>query len=318
MSKSVIKAGFVMLQIDDINVAKDTSLALLLAAQDKNWRVDFIQVKNLWIDQGTPGANVNRIKVWDDVNKWCELEAARRVPLSDYDVLMIRIDPPVNNDYIYATQILERAQELAVRVVNSPAAIRDFNEKIFATKFPQLMPAHLLSADIDALSEFHHRYDATVFKPLDAMGGQGIFMLQKGDMNLRTVLEGLTNRGQHLIMAQEYIPDIIKGGDKRVLLFYGEPYPKILVRLPTGGDFRANLAVGGNYLVKDIGEDELKVCKEVAPFMHKQQLDFVGLDIIGGYLSEINITCPTGLRQLAANHDEDPARFFLDKLEESL
>lgn len=314
MGKSVIKAGVVSLSLDNISVVKDTTLALLLAGQKLGWDLDLIGVQDLWIDQGTPGATARQIQVWDDQNKYYETEAARKVPLRDYDVILMRVDPPVNSDYIYATQILERAQELGVRVVNNPTALRDFNEKIFATKFPELMPKHLLSANLHALSDFHQSNPATVFKPLDAMGGQGIFLLQQGDMNLKSVLEGLTDSGQHLIMAQEYIPDIIKGGDKRVFLLHGEAYPKMLVRLPQGGDFRANMAAGGGHEVRDLTEAELKICREVAPFMREQQLDFVGLDIIGGYLSEINITCVTGFRQVAANHVQDPAEFFLTKL----
>ncbi len=314
MVKSSMKVGFVMLQIDRINVAKDTSLALMLAAQKRGWQIDYIGVQDLYVDGGAAGAFSSPIEVWDNPDKWYAMQERRQVPLKEYDVIFIRIDPPVNDDYIYATQILELAKNDGVLVANSPAAIRNFNEKIFATKFPDLMPRHLLSADIQQLVEFHKGNEATVFKPLNAMGGQGIFMVKQGDMNLRSVLEGLTNRGQHLAMAQEYIPDILIGGDKRVTMFDGEPFPKMLARLTSPGDFRANLAVSGNYKVEDLGKKEMSICEQVGPFLKEQDISFAGLDIIGGYLSEINITCPTGLRQIAAQHNENPMDLYLDKI----
>lgn len=303
-----------MLQIDRITPAKDTSLALMLAAQQQGWQTDYIGIEDLWVDAGQPGCYASSVEVWDNPDKWFALQERRQVPLKEYDVIFIRIDPPVNNDYIYATQILDMAKSDGVLVVNSPAAIRDFNEKICATKFPQLMPRHLLSADIGQLIGFHNDNEATVFKPLDAMGGSGIFLVKKGDMNLRSVVEGLTGGGKHLAMAQEYIPDILKGGDNRVVMFEGEPYPKMLARLTSDGDFRANLAVSGNYLVKDLGEKEAAICEQVAPMMKEHDISFAGLDIIGGYLSEINLTCPTGLRQIAAHHNENPASFYISKI----
>ena len=306
------------MQFSDIDATKDSTLALMLAAQEMGWDMECILAQDLWIEQGSPGARSRKIKVWDDSDRWCEFGEPRRRKLEEYDVLLLRIDPPVNSDYIYAMQVAEIAEEQGVRVINKPSSICAFNEKIIAVKFSELMPPHLLSTNIQQLVEFHNRNDASVFKPLDGMGGDGIFMVNKGDLNLNTVLSNLTGKGQHLVMAQEYIPDILKGGDKRVLMFYADPFPRMLVRLPNEGDFRANMAAGGTYAVEDISDAEIKVCNRVSPFLLKHGLDFVGLDIIGGFLSEINITCPTGLRQIAAKSKVNPAGSFLQKVQKEL
>ena len=307
-----------MSPIGDITVVKDTTLALLLAVQQKGWQLEYMETQDLWVNNGIAGANAKKIKVWDDEKKWFDLSPAKQTPLTEYDVIFMRLDPPVDSDYIYATQVLEMAENAGVLVVNPPAPLRDFNEKIFATYFPELMPPHLLSSNIADLTNFHQTNQTTVFKPLNAMGGKGIFMIKQGDLNLRSVLEGLTEGGKHLIMAQEYVPDIIEGGDKRVFLFDGVPYPKMVVRIPQSNDFRANLAAGGSYLIKDTGKEELRICEKVAPIMKENSLYFVGLDIIGGFLTEINITCPTGMREAAAKTKENPAEFFIDLIAEKL
>lgn len=304
--------------IGSITVARDTTMALMLSAQSKGWSMDYMEKHDLWIKNGIAGANAKEVQVWDDDKKWFKLSYSRRVKLEDYDIIFIRLDPPVDNEYVYATQILELVTNKNVLVVNSPAPLRDFNEKIFATHFPNLMPVHLLSSSISDLGDFHQNNQATVFKPIDAMGGAGIFMVKQGDLNLYPVLEALTKGGKYPIMAQEYIPDIITGGDKRVFLFDGKPYSRMIVRIPQSDDFRANLAAGGQPLIEDTGPEELKICEEIAPVMKKHALYFVGLDIIGGYLSEINITCPTGMRQVAAKSAENPADYFLNLIENKL
>ena len=318
----MIKAAIVSLSFDDIEFAKDSTLVLMQAAQEKGWELDFIEPHELAIADGKAIAYAHKMRVFDDAQKWYETEERRRVALQDYDVILSRIDPPVNREYVYATQIMEMALRQGVYVTNPPAAIRNFNEKLFATLFPELMPPHLVSSSIAELSDFHKQHGSIVLKPLDGMGGQGVFLLQKEDLNQKSILNNITAEERCFVMAQKFIPAILDGGDgggdKRVLVFHGEPYPQLLQRMPVKDDFRANMAAGGKYKARDLGDAERKICDKVIPFLKEQRLDLVGLDIIGGYLSEINITCPTGLRQISGGDGLDLGRCFIDKTEEKL
>lgn len=311
-----MKACFVMSPISEIYVSKDTTLALMLAAQSMGWELNYLQQEDLLVKNGIPYGNASSIEVFNDTKQWFSLADKKITPLKKYDVILMRVDPPVNVSYIHTTQLLDLAATQGVLVTNQPSSLRDFNEKIFSLHFPDLMPPHLLSADIPSLIGFHQEMKQTVFKPLDAMGGTGLFLIKGNDLNLHSVLEGLTMKGREAIMAQRYVPAVLKEGDRRVYLFNGEPYPRMLVRLPRQDDFRANLAAGGSYRVADIGEDELRICARLAKTIRKNKLLFVGLDIIGGQLTEINITSPTGLVEMAAQSTENPALFFLSLIED--
>lgn len=310
-----MKACFVMFPIGDIQVKKDSSLALLLAAQEKGWEIDYVEQQDLMMANGSPYAFSANIRVFNNLDKWFELGAKKSTPLTNYDVIFMRVDPPVDNSYLYTTQLLDIAEDAGVLVVNPPRALRDLNEKIFALHFPELLPPYLLAADVNSLLEFHHKMKTTVFKPLDAMGGKGVFLLKQDDLNVRSVIETLTLNGSRPAIAQGYIPNILAEGDRRVFLFDGEPYPQMLIRMPRGDDFRANLAAGGSYKVENIGEAELHICAGVKEKVKEHRLLFVGLDIIGGKLTEINITCPTGLVELAKEGKENPALFLLSLIE---
>ena len=310
-----MKVCFVMSPIGDIQVKKDSSLALLLAAQEKGWEIDYAEQQDLMMANGSPYASSAAIRVFNSLDKWFELGVKIPTPLTDYDAIFMRVDPPVDDSYLYTTQLLDIAKDQGVLVVNPPRALRDLNEKIFALHFPELLPPYLLSANANSLLEFHRKMKNTVFKPLDAMGGKGIFLVQQGDLNVRSVIESLTLNGSRPAIAQAYIPSILTEGDRRVFLFNGEPYPRMLVRLPRKDDFRANLAAGGSYKVEDIGKAELQVCAGVKEKVKEHKLLFVGLDIIGGKLTEINITSPTGLVELGKESEESPALFLLSLVE---
>lgn len=310
-----MKACFIMSPIGDIQVKKDSSLALALAAQQKNWQLDYAEQPDLFLQDSIPYASSASLRVFNDSEKWFELKSRAMTPLTDYDVIFMRVDPPVDTSYLYTTHLLDIAEAAGVLVVNPPRALRDLNEKIFALHFPNLLPPYLLSANIDRLIAFHRKVKAAVFKPLDAMGGKGIFLLEQDDLNVRSVIENLTSNGSRLAIAQAYIPNILTEGDRRVFLFNGEPYPKMLIRLPRTDDFRANLAAGGSYRVENIGKAELQICAGVKKKIKEHNLLFVGLDIIGGKLTEINITSPTGLVEVAKESQEDPVFFFLSLME---
>ena len=311
-----MKACFVMLPISDIYVAKDTTLALMLAAQDSGWEIDYMQQEDLFVKNGRPYGYASSIKVYKDFSKWFELDERKSTPLVKYDVIFMRVDPPVNSLYVHTTQLLDLAVQRGVLVTNPPSCLRNLNEKIFPLHFPDIMPPHLLSSNIHALTEFQQEMKEVVLKPLDHMGGKGIFLIKDHDLNLRSVLEELTMNGREPIIAQQYLPEILTGGDRRVYLFNGEPYPRMLVRLPQKNDFRANLAAGGSYRVEDIGKEEQDICVRIAQTIKEYRLLFVGLDIIGGKLTEINITSPTGLVETATNSKEEPAYFFINLIEE--
>ena len=305
-----------MLPISTIHFKKDSSLALLLAAQKKGWEMDYVEQEDLLVKDGALYAHSASIEVFNDSRKWYSLGEKKITSLEKYQVIFMRVDPPVNSLYIHTTQLLDLVAARGVHIINPPRTLRDFNEKIFALHFPDLMPPHLLSANITSLTAFHQEMKETVFKPLDAMGGTGLFLVRERDLNLRSVLETLTMNGRTPIMAQKYLPAIIKEGDRRVFLFNGEPYPRMLVRLPRADDFRANLAADGSYRVEDIAKEELRICARLAGEIKKHKLLFVGLDIIGGRLTEINITSPTGLVEVAKGSNGNPASFFIDLIEE--
>jgi len=310
-----MKVCFIMSPIGDIQVKKDSSLALLLGAQEKGWGIDYAEQQDLMMANGNPYAYSATIKVFNSFDKWFELGTKIATPLTDYDIIFMRVDPPVDNAYLYTTQLLDIAEDRGVLVVNPPKALRDLNEKIFALHFPELLPPYLLSANANSLLEFHRKMKTTVFKPLDAMGGKGVFLVKQDDLNIRSVIESLTLNGSRPAIAQAYIPNILSDGDRRVFLFNGEPYPRMLIRSPRTDDFRANLAAGGSYKVENIGKAELQICAGVKEKVKEHNLLLVGLDIIGGKLTEINITSPTGLVEVAKESEENPALFFLSLVE---
>ena len=291
--------GVVMDPIESINYHKDTSLALLLAAQRSGFQLFYMQQADLFIDNDGAKAKMRPLTVTADSNSWFDLGKTHIKPLADLDVILMRKDPPFDSAFIYSTYILEAAERQGTLVVNKPQSLRDCNEKVFATDFPQCIPPLLVSRDNQMLKAFLEQHDEVVYKPLDGMGGTSIFRVKQGDQNLNVILETLTNYGNDTIMAQKYLPEITQG-DKRVLIVDGEVVPFCLARIPSAGEFRGNLAAGGKGRVQALSERDKWIASQVAPSLKEKGLLFVGLDIIGDYLTEINVTSPTCVREIDA------------------
>jgi len=289
--------GVVMDPIRSINYHKDTTLALLLAAQNHGYELFYMEQKSLFIDSTGPGAKMSSLKVHADSNSWYELGDSTFKPLGDLDVILMRKDPPFDSEFIYSTYILEAAERLGTLIVNKPQSLRDCNEKVFATEFPQCTPPLLVSRDEDLLKQFLIEHKEVVYKPLDGMGGTSIFRVQQGDQNLNVIIETLTNYGQNTIMAQKYLPEILSG-DKRILVIDGEVVPYCVARIPAAGEFRGNLAAGGRGVVQPLSTRDLWIAQQIAPTLVEKGLLFVGLDVIGDYLTEINVTSPTCVREI--------------------
>jgi glutathione synthase len=289
--------GVVMDSIESLNYQKDTTLALLLAAQEHGYLLFYMQQKDLFIDNNGPQGKMTPLTVFQDPDKWYALEKTSIKPLSDLNVILMRKDPPFDSEFIYSTYILEAAERRGTLIVNKPQSLRDCNEKVFATEFPQCTPPLLVSRDEVLLKQFLEEHDEVVYKPLDGMGGTSIFRVKKGDQNLNVIIETLTNFGQNTIMAQKYLPEILVG-DKRILVIDGEVIPFCLARIPSAGEFRGNLAAGGRGVVQPLSERDLWIAQQVAPTLVEKGLIFVGLDVIGDYLTEINVTSPTCVREI--------------------
>lgn len=299
-----VKVGVVMDPIALINYKKDTSLALLWAAQSRDWELYYMEQKDLYLEQGVGKARMSKLVVFRDPNAWYTLSEPEDIELAELDVVLMRKDPPFDNEYIYSTYILEEAERRGTLVVNRCQSLRDCNEKVFATTFPQCCPPVLVSADADRLKAFHQDYQDVIFKPLDGMGGTAIFRVKPEDPNVNVILEILTEYGKQTIMAQQFIPQITQG-DKRILMVDGEPVPFGLARIPAQGETRGNLAAGGSGRPQPLTERDLWIARQIGPTLKEKGLLFVGLDVIGDYLTEINVTSPTCVREIDTEYDLD-------------
>ena len=309
--------GVVMDPIASITVKKDTTLAMLLAAQKKGWELQYMEQGDLSLDQGKARAVCRTLKVKDDPSDWFELGEPLDRSMAELDVVLMRKDPPFDMDFIYSTYILEAAQREGTLIVNDPQSLRDCNEKLFATQFPQCCPPLVVAASAQRLKAFHDEHGDIILKPLDGMGGASIFRVQKGDPNLGVIIETLTDHGRQQIMAQKFLPQIVDG-DKRILLVDGVPAPYGLARIPMSGETRGNLAAGGSGVAKPLSDRERWICEQVAPTLRAKGLLFVGLDVIGDYLTEINVTSPTCVRELDRAHDLDIAGDLMNSIEKKL
>ena len=306
-----IKLGVVMDPIADINYKKDSTLAMLWAAQARDWELYYMEPGDLYLEQGVARATMPRLTVFHDPESWFSLAHPRSMALAELDVILMRKDPPFDNEFVYTTYILEEAERKGTLVVNRCASLRDCNEKIFATQFPQCCPPVLVSADMSRLKAFHLEHQDVIFKPLDGMGGTAIFRVKPGDPNLTVILETLTGHNQKTIMAQKFIPEITQG-DKRILMINGEPVPYSLARVPPEGETRGNLAAGGAGRPQPLTERDRWIAAQVGPSLVAKGLLFVGLDIIGDYLTEINVTSPTCIREIDAGYDLDIGGQLMD------
>ena len=312
-----IKLGVVMDPIGEINYHKDSTLAMLLAARKHDWELYYMEQGDLYLEDSRCHAKLARLDVRADENDWFSLSAAHIAPLDDLDIILMRKDPPVDMEYIYTTFLLERAAEHGALVVNNPAAIRNANEKLYTAWFPQCGPPTRVSRDIQILKEFLAKHGDIVVKPLDGMGGASVFRVQQDDPNLNVILETITDNGASSAMAQRYVPEIT-AGDKRILMINGEPFPHALARIPTGGETRGILAAGGRGEGVDLSERDRWICAQVGPALREQGLLFVGLDVIGDYLTEINVTSPTCIRELDKLYSADIAGQLMDVIDKQL
>lgn len=292
-----IKLGMVMDSIDNININKDTSFAMLLEAQSRNWELHYMELNDLYLDNGLPYARTRTVKVQRNKESWYEFIEEQDISLDQLDTIIMRKDPPFDQEYVYATHLLEQAERLGVYVVNKPQSLRDANEKLFTAWFPQCCAETLVAREPDRFKKFLDQHKQMILKPLDGMGGTSIFHIRENDPNLNVILEMMTEYSTRYIMAQRYLPEI-KEGDKRILLVNGEPIAYALARIPTKGETRGNLAAGGRAEGRELTARDRWIAEQVGPTLRKKGLVFVGIDVIGDYLTEINVTSPTCVQEL--------------------
>lgn len=317
MTEKTIRLGVVMDPLEHIKVSKDSSFAMLLAAQARGWELHYMQQADLWLEDGKVHACSRRLEVFDDSRRWFALEEPRNHPLAALDVVLMRKDPPFDMEYVYTTYLLELAESEGCLVVNRPAALRDANEKLFTAWFPQCCPPTLVSRDTGHIRRFLDQQQDIVVKPLDGMGGASVFRLTPGDSNLSVILETITQYGRRTVMAQRFLPEYIQG-DKRILLIDGEPVAYALARIPAPGETRANLAAGGRGEGVSLSRRDRWICEQVGPRLREKGLMFVGLDVIGDYLTEINVTSPTCIRELDALFGLDIGGQLMDAISRRL
>lgn len=308
----------IMDPIAGIRPHKDSSFAMLLEGQRRGWRLLYAEPGDLMLDQGKPVARARAIEVYDRAEGWYRLGEPELCPLARLDVVLIRRDPPFDREYLYDTLILERAAKEGVLVVNHPAALRDLNEKLAALAFPEYVPPSLAARDLEALRAFARRHGEIVLKPLDGMAGRSVFRTRADDPNLNVIVETVTEEGRRMAIAQRYLPEVTRG-DKRILVVAGEPAPFALARIPSGfGEHRANLARGGRAEAVPLSDRDREIASRVGAELRSRGVLFAGLDVIGDYLTEINITSPTGIRELKKLCGLDVARSLFDALEREL
>lgn len=304
----------VMDPIGSIKIVKDSTFAMLLEAQRRGWALHYVVPGSLGLRGGEAGARLAPLSVRDDPAGWFTLGEPVWRPLAAMDRVLMRKDPPVDADYLHDTQVLSAAEAQGARVTNAPAGLRDLNEKLAALLFPDCIPPTLVSREAAEFRAFAAEQGEIVLKPLDGMGGRSIFRSHHGDPNLNVILETLTGNGRHLAMAQRFLPEIALG-DKRILLIDGEPVPYCLARIPQGSEFRGNLAAGGRGEVRPLSERDREIAARVGPEMRRRGMRFVGLDVIGDCLTEVNVTSPTCIREIDAGTGLNIAGLLFDALE---
>ena len=311
------RLGIVMDSISTIKVHKDSSFAMLLAAQARGWQLVYMEQADLYLQDGRAFASMRRLRVRDQSADWYEHAEVEEHPLSSLDVVLMRKDPPFDMEYLYTTHILERAELEGVLVVNRPSSLRDCNEKLFTAWFPECCAPGVVSRDPARLRAFLGEHHDIILKPLDAMGGASIFRVREDDPNISVILETLTELGQRTAMAQKFIPEISRG-DKRILMVDGEPVPYALARIPAQGETRGNLAAGGRGEGVELSDRDRWICAQTDPQLRERGLIFVGLDVIGDYLTEINVTSPTCIRELDQQYGLDIAEQLMECIEARL
>lgn len=312
-----IKLGMVMDSIATINIKKDTSFAMLLEAQSRGWELFYMELNDLFLRNGRAYARTRTLKVQRNQEQWYEFIVEQDMPLDELDVIMMRKDPPFDQEYIYATYLLERAESMGVLVVNKPQSLRDANEKLFTAWFSECCAETLVAREPARIRNFLAEQGEIILKPLDGMGGTSIFHLRQTDPNISVILEMMTEYKTRYVMAQQYLP-AIKDGDKRILVINGEPVPYCLARIPAQGETRGNLAAGGRAEGRPLTERDWWIARQVGPVLREKGLAFVGLDVIGDMLTEINVTSPTCVQELDAQFGLNICGLLMDHIENTL
>src|SRR5450755_2579103 len=312
------RLGVVMDPIADIKYAKDSTLAMLLAAQARGFALSYMEQGDLSLRDGKAWGRLRPLTVAADPNAWFVLGEPRVEPLGELDCILMRKDPPFDIEYIYTTYILERAEDAGALVVNRPQGLRDMNEKVYTAWFPECCAHTLITRDMHDMSEFLREHGKAVCKPLDGMAGKSIFVLEQGDKNRNVVFETLTGYGTRYAIVQRYLPEIVTAGDCRVILVDGEPVPFALKRVPTADDNRGNLAAGARAESRPLNERDRWLCSQIGPALKAAGMLFVGLVVIGDYVTEINVTSPTGIRELNKKHGVDIGAMLVDAIHRTL
>jgi glutathione synthase len=307
--------GIVMDPIESINPKKDTTLAFMLEAQARGWKLAYMTMNDLHIVNGMAMADLQFVKVYNDTSHWYDIESSESMALSKLDVILMRKDPPFDMEYIMATYILERAELEGALVVNSPRSLRDVNEKVYTSWFASCCPPSLFTRSKQAIREFIVQHKKIVIKPTGKMGGRSVFVIAEGDPNTNVIIEEMTQNGTIYVQAQQYIPEISTGGDKRILLINGEPVGQAIARIPGAGDHRGNLAAGATAVAVELTARDRWICEQLKPTLISKGLYFVGIDIIGDYMTEINVTSPTGVREIDKFFHINVSAIFIDQLE---
>lgn len=315
MSKRRLRVAVLMDPIESIKPAKDSTLAMMLAAQRRGYELFYLEQRDLWLRDGVAWGRVHPIEVRDDYEDWATLGAEHIERMSNMDVILMRKDPPFDMEYIYTTYILERAEADGVLVVNKPNGLRDMNEKVFTAWFPQCCAPTLITRDMADMYAFLHEHGHIVCKPLYGMGGRSIFVIKEGDKNANVIFETMTEYGNRFAIVQKYLPDIVETGDSRILIIDGEPAPYALARIPSATDNRGNLAAGAQGKGRELNERDRWLVSQIGPTLRERGMLFIGLDVIGGFVTEINVTSPTGIRELDKQFNCDIASLLMDAIE---
>ena len=314
MAKGALKIGIVMDPIESITPYKDSSFAMLLEAQRRGAEIHYFLQQDLKLLSGVAIGQSQRLSVKDANSNWFNLGPSELIDLGELDVILMRKDPPFDMEYVYTTYILDRAREAGTLIVNHPQALRDMNEKAYTAWFPECTPVTLITRSMDDMKSFLREHDRIVVKPLDGMGGRSIFVVQKGDNNANVIFETLTDFGRQFAMAQVFIPEISQG-DKRILLINGNAVPYALARIPSDDDNRGNLVMGATGVGQELSDSDHAICEQVGPVLRDSGVMFAGIDVIGDYLTEVNVTSPTGIRELDQQFDLNIAGQLFDAIE---
>jgi glutathione synthase len=313
-----LSVAVVMDPIQDIKPAKDTTLAMMLAAQRRGWTLSYLELRHIWLRDGVAFGRAHPVEVRDDPQDWFTLGEPDVLRLGGFDAILMRKDPPFDTEYVYSTYILERAEAQGALVVNRPQGLRDMNEKVFTAWFPECCAPTLITRDMSDMHGFLREHRRIVCKPLYGMGGRSVFVLDAGDKNANVIFETLTEYGTRYAIVQRYIPDIVTTGDARVILVDGEPAPYALARIPSEADNRGNLAAGAKGVGRPLDERDRWLAGRIGPSLRERGMLFVGLDVIGGYVTEINVTSPTGVRELERQFGIDVADSLMDAIDRRL